>query len=120
MEKISHEKVAEVLNDAATALRAVTAERDGLQLKLASIERHQEAEKLAHEMTAKGLGNNEPFEQLVTNLEKMAESGKLGELKRAVGLVGPDMGRKLASLTNDDQAHVGGTDLVAYITSSIG
>ena len=114
MEKISYDKVAEVLNDAATALRAVTAERDELKAKVASFERHQEAEKLAHEMEIKGLAN-EPHDQLVANLEKMAETGKLGEIKNAVGLVGPDMGRKLASLTNDAQTHVGGSDLESYI-----
>jgi len=115
MEKISHDKVAEVLNDAATALRSVTAERDELRTKVAQYERRAEAEKVAHEMQSKGI-SNEPFEQLVTNLEKMAESGKLGEIKNAVNLVGPDMGRKLASLTNDNQSHVGGSDLESFLT----
>lgn len=116
MEKISNEKVAEVLNDAAQALRAVTAERDTLKAKVASYERRQDAEKVAHEMELKGLAN-EPHDQLVANLEKMAENGKLGEIKNAVGLVGPDMGRKLASLTNDAQSHVGGSDLESFIAS---
>lgn len=116
MEKISHEKVAELLADAASALRAVTAQRDELQQKLAMIERRQEAEKVAHEMQDKGL-SNEPFHKLVDDLEKMAETGKLHDVKNAVALVGPDMGAKLASINNDIPRHGGGSELESFILS---
>lgn len=118
MEKISHEKVAALLTEASAALRAVTAERDTLATKLAQIERRSEAEKVAHAMQDKGL-SSEPFDALVETLEKKAERGELGEIKTAVSMVGPDMGRKLASLTNDDKAYGAGSDLESYIAGSI-
>ena|ERR1019366_3673238 len=115
MEKISHEKISEVLAASAAALRSITAERDAYAVKIAAYERHQEAEKVATEMHAKGI-SNEPIEQLIVNLEKMAEEGKLGSLRDAVNLVGPDMGQKFAQLTSDDKTYGGTNELERYLT----
>jgi hypothetical protein len=115
MEKISHQKISEVLTASAAALRSITSERDALAVKCASYERRQEAEKIAHDMRAKGI-SDEPVETLIANLEKMAEDGKLGSFKEAVELVGPNMGQKFASLTTDDKTYGGTNELERYLT----
>ena len=50
MDKESAAQYAQVISDMATALRAVTSERDDYQQKVASLERRQTAEKIAHSM----------------------------------------------------------------------
>lgn len=115
LEKVGQDKVAEVLNEAATVIRTVTGERDAALLKLAQIETRSRCEKLASSMQTKGL-NSEPYDHLVGNLEKMAAQGKLEQLESAVNLVGPDMGSKLASLNHDDRQVQGGTSpLESYL-----
>lgn len=116
MKKLSHDKIAEVIADAAAALRKITAERDEALAKLAGIERRQEAEKVARAMQEKGL-NNGPIDQLISDLEKMAETGKLQDVKNAVELVGPDMAAKLATINNDIPRNGGVSELETFILS---
>jgi len=116
MEKIAQEHFSQLLKDAATALRTVAAERDEALNKVAAMELHQDAAKLAHTMQSKGLTGDLSIDQITANLEKMAAEGKLDTVKAAVELVGPDMGDKLASLQSsdltDDRPSASGTSLL--------
>lgn len=119
MEKISHQKIAEVLADAAATIRQVTQERDAAVEKLAALELRQDVEKLASAMLEKGI-SDAPKEVLIEQLEKAASEGRLDRLRDAVNLVGPDMWSKLASPT-DDRRHPGGvSDLESYLANALG
>ena len=96
------EKVATVLRDAARALRQVTRERDVLAEKMAHVERRQEAIKVAEAMQAKGVNADRAHDDLVAELEKAAQEGRLGTIREAIELVGPDMTR---SVSLDDRDH---------------
>jgi hypothetical protein len=102
MEKLSNAQAAEVLADAATTLRSQAATIHDLQEKLASREQRDRVEKLAGMMHSKGLELDIPVEALAERLEKAAAAGKLETIEHAVDFVGPDMGTKLAQLTNDE------------------
>lgn len=102
MNKISNAQVAEVLADAATTLRQQQSYISELESKIASAEQRDRVEKLASEMHRKGFELDVSVTDLADRLEKAAEANKLDVLEAAVDLAGPDMGSKLASLTNDD------------------
>jgi hypothetical protein len=116
LEKVGQDKVAEALKEAAQVLRTVVEERDTALSKLAQIELRGRCEKLASNMQSKGV-SSEPFDYVVSNLEKMAAQGKLDEMERAVNLVGPDMGQKLghAAHLNSDQAQGGSSLLETFL-----
>ncbi len=122
MNKISNAQIAEVLTDASATLRAQQATINDLQDKLASRERRDRVEKLASEMHRKGLELDTTVDALADRLEKAAEAGKLDAVEHAVDLVGPDMGTKLAQLTNDnpEMGSGGSTDLERYIVGGVG
>ena len=117
MNKISNAKVAEVLSDAATTLRAQQAYIGELETKLAAKEQRERVEKLASQMHQKGFDLDVSVSDLADRLEKAAEQKKLDVIEAAVDLAGPDMGSKLASLTNDDGpgASSAASDLERYI-----
>jgi hypothetical protein len=123
MDKISHAQIAEVLTDASAALRAQGAYIGELEEKLASKDRRDRVEKLASEMHRKGLELDTSVDDLATRLEKAAEAGKLDAVEQAVDLVGPDMGQKLASLTNDAESGSSpatSSDLERFIVGGVG
>lgn len=105
--KLSSADLAQVINDGAIALRKVAAERDHLREKVAQMERHQMAEKLAKAMHSKGIELEQDVNSLTAHLEKQAELGLLPEIQRAVEMIAPNMSIKLAELTSDEN-HVGG------------
>jgi len=97
---IEQKKIAQVLQDSATALVKVASERDALvaedadlKVKLAAYRNRMEAEKVAMDMREKGLNADIPLDDLVTALEKKAHEDPehFRILKEAVGLTGPDM-----------------------------
>jgi type II secretory pathway component PulF len=102
MDKLSNAQAAEVLADAASTLRAQSAHINSLEEKLASRDRRDRVEKLAGMMHSKGLELDTSVDALADRLEKAAAAGKLEAVEHAVDLVGPDMGTKLAQLTNDE------------------
>ena len=120
--KLSHAQVAEVMRDAASTLRTQQAYIGELETKLAERNQRDRVEKLAGEMHRKGLELDVPVNALADRLEKAAEAGKLEVAELAVDLVGPDMGQKLASLTNDDGpgASSAASDLERFIVGSAG
>ena len=118
MDKLSSKKVAQVLLDASTALRSVTSERDALAIKVAAMERREEARKLAFVMHDKGVRADTPFDELVQDLEKEAESGRFPVIQEAVELVGPNMG--LAQTLSDDVAGGGQSAFESYILGEVG
>lgn len=119
MEKLSSEKVAKVLRDAQTALLTVTEERDKLAAENAAMKQRAECEKLAADMHAKGLESDKSIDELAESLSKEAEAGNLGEIQRAVEMIGPNM--SFASKTANHDAPGGGNDVFTnFILGSIG
>lgn len=121
MNKLSNQQRAEVLTDAAAALRSQHAEIQDLRMKLAASEQRDRVEKLAEKMHSKGLELDTPVEVLVDRLEKAASDNKLDTIEQAVEMVGPDMGTKIAQLTNEEnRVSLGGSDLERYLTGAVG
>jgi hypothetical protein len=83
--------------------------------------RRDEAEKVAHAMQEKGISTDVPYEALVDQLEKAASTGQLEKIAEAVDLVGPNMGQKIASLSNDEgRAQGGPTDFERFLLGGVG
>jgi two-component sensor histidine kinase len=102
MDKISNAQAAEVLMDAATALREQASTINDLEQKLASRDQRDRVMKLAHVMHDKGINADVDVNALADRLEKDAAAGKLDTIEAAVDFVGPDMGTKLASINHDE------------------
>jgi hypothetical protein len=118
MQKLSSDKIAQVLKDASVALKSVTDERDTLAVKCASMERREEARKLASVMHGKGIRLDTDFDSLVSDLEKDAESGRFSVIQEAVDLVGPNMG--MSQTLSDDVSGGGSNAFEAYILGNVG
>lgn len=119
MDKISNQKIAQVLADAQTALIKIAEERDSLRSELSSITRRREAEKLASVMHGKGINLDQDHTTLSDELEKSAAAGELPIIQRAVDMMAPNMGLKTASLTSDE-GHQGHNDLERYLFGDVG
>ncbi len=102
MNKLSNAQAAEVMADAASMLRAQASTINDLNEKLASRDQRDRVVKLAGAMHSKGLELDTTVDTLADRLEKAAAAGKLDAVEHAVDMVGPDMGMKLAQLTNDE------------------
>ncbi len=122
MLKVSNAQVAEVLHDAADKLRKQASRINELETELASRDLRGRVEKLAGEMHRKGIDLDTSATDLADRLEKAAAAGKLEAIEVGVDLVGPDMGSKLASLTNDDGPGTtsGASDLERFIVGTAG
>ena len=120
MNKISNAQVVELLSDAASTMRAQQAHIQELETKVANSELRDRAEKIAHQMHAKGLETDTSVDALATRLEKAAASD-LTAIERAVEIVGPDMGQKIAQLAQDESVPIPGTsDLERFIVGHAG
>jgi predicted nuclease with TOPRIM domain len=120
-------KIAQVMADGSQALRTVTSERDTLaeengqlQEKLAAVQTRLECEKTAAEMHEKGLNMDTEFADLVDNLEKDAQEGRLPVIQEAVKMAAPNMGSRIAHINNDETSMSGDHDLVKYLVGSVG
>jgi hypothetical protein len=120
VEKLSSEEIQGVFGEVPGVIRSLVEENEALQAKVASYERRDAAEKVAHQMIEKGLNNDKPFSVLVDELSKEAEAGRLPEIERAVDMVGPDMGQKIARVSGDDRTSTGSTAFERYIVGDIG
>ncbi len=118
MQKLSSQKIAQVLEDTRTVLLSVTDERDKLAARCAAMETRFEAEKLAFTMHDKGLELDTPIEDLVASLEKRAADGSLDTIKEAVDMVAPNMG--LTSSVTDEPRGGGGSALENYVLGGVG
>lgn len=119
MNKEAADKMAQVLRDAQGALVTMARERDKLASKCAAFERREEAIKVAAAMHEKGIRADEEFADLVEDLEKQASEGRLGEIARAVDMVGPDM--SFGRTTNHDEvAGVGASAFEGFLMGSVG
>jgi uncharacterized protein related to proFAR isomerase len=120
-EKLSSQKVAEVLVDAAQALRKTAKERDEYKKLAEGLQRRDQAEKLAAQMHEKGLETDTDVADLADRLEKAAQAGKIDTIAAAVDLVGPDMGEKIAKLTTDEtRVSAGSSNLERFIFGDVG
>lgn len=121
MNKLSDAQRAEVLHDAAATLRSQQAYISELESKLAAVQTRDRVEKLAEQMHSKGLDLDTPVEVLADRLEKAASDNKLEAIEQAVEMIGPDMGTKIAQLTNEEQrVSIGSSDLERYLTGAVG
>jgi hypothetical protein len=120
MDKISYSKIAQVLEDTRTALLSVTSERDKLAGECTALKRHFEAEKLASEMHTKGLRLGDSHEELVADLEKAAEEGRLPVIQEAVNMAAPNMGLSSIHMTDDVAPGAGSNHFENFILGSVG
>lgn len=122
MQKISSQQIQEVLSAVPGALRKMAAERDYWKKEAESRMRRDDAEKVARAMHDKGINGDTEFEELVSQLEKAAEQGKLDNIAQAVEMVGPNMGQKIASLTGEEHSAGSqpGSDLVRFLVGGVG
>jgi len=121
MKKISSEQISQVLSEAPGVIRALVSENETLRAKVAHMERRDQAEKLAEAMHTKGLELDVTHEDLVDRLEKAAEQGKIETIREAVDMIGPDMGAKMAQLSNNDGQHAAvGTDFERFLVGGVG
>lgn len=121
MEKLSTQEIKELLAEAPTVIRKLASERDSYKERYEALVRREEAEKVASAMHQKGINTDRDLEVLTADLEKMAEQGKLEQIRAAVDMVGPDMGTKLARLAGDEQRiSAGSSDLERFLASDIG
>ena len=122
IERVKQAQMARVvLADVPGTLRKVASERDYWRKEALSYRRKDEAEKVARAMHDKGLEQQVPFDVLVERMEKAAERGELRNIERAVDMIGPDMGSKIAQLANKDRYSESGTDaLTNYLLGGIG
>lgn len=127
-EKISAAQAAQVYAEVPGVLRALSAERDDLQTKLAAAERQisefktrDRIEKIAHKMEEKHLDVGNDFEDRVARIKEATAKGRsLDVIEEAVDMTAPQGGLgKLGSATepgNGDSA----TELVAFILGDLG
>jgi ATPase subunit of ABC transporter with duplicated ATPase domains len=121
VDKLSNEQISEVLADAAGTLRAQQTKIAALEAELATRNTHDASLKLAQKMHGKGLDVDTPVEALCARLEKAAADGKFEAIAQAVELVGPDMGTKIAHLSDGEQRiALGGSDLERFIVGAAG
>ena len=121
MDKLSAAELHELFSEAPGMIRKLASERDFYKDKYEATLRREEAEKVASTMHSKGINMDTPMETLVANLEKSAAEGKLERIREAVDMVGPDMGAKLAQLTNDGQRNsAGASDFERFIVGDVG
>jgi hypothetical protein len=118
MDKQSSIKMAQVLRDAQVALTSVTTERDKLAAENAAFKRREEATKVASVLHDKGIHRDIEFSDLVQNLEKEAEAGRLGEISRAADMIGPNM--IFGSTHNDAVAEGGSHAFTDFLVGSVG
>lgn len=98
MKKVSSEQVQQVVAAAVNMIPKLAAERDHWKELATQYMRRDEIQKVAQSMHEKGLVADGQYEDILEALEKKASEGTLQEFSRAVDLVAPDMGAKLASL----------------------
>ncbi len=120
--KLSSAQLVEILGDTSNTLRAVTAERDHFKKMAESYELKQKVEKLAAAMHEKGLDDGVSTDELAARLEKAAEQGKLATIEAAVDMVAPDMGTKIAQLTDVGRHNAGpnSTQLEQFLLGDVG
>lgn len=120
MDKQSSIKMAQVLRDTRVALESLTAERDKLAAENSAYKRREEATKVASVMHDKGINLDMEFPELVEHLEKEAAAGRLGEVARAVDMVGPQMSFGSAQTNHDGEAIQSSHALENYLMGSVG
>lgn len=119
MNKIA--QYAEVLADVPETLRELAAENRELSEKIAQYELRSRVEKIASEMHRKNLNTDVSAADLADSLVKSASEGKLDSIEAAVDMVGPDMGQKLAQLSNDERgSSASSSDLERFIVGGVG
>lgn len=120
MDKKSAADFSQVISDTAAALRSVTGERDHYMRKCAALERRNAAEKLAAAAHEKGVYLEYEPGELADHFEKEAAAGNLPEIRRALDMVAPNMGIKLASVSDESSVGGGASDFERYIHGEIG
>lgn len=120
------EKRAQVLADASHAFRKVASERDFYIQKCAeltslneSVRMRLEAEKTAAEMHEMGQNLDKSFPDLVDDLEKAAQEGRLPVIQEAMKLASPTSGAQFA-ISNDESRAGGSSELERFLVGNVG
>ncbi len=96
MNKLSSEKVADVLSQVGPALRALSSENQSLKEKVAFYERRERATKIASEMEAKNLDPDSSHDE---KIQRLMENEDLDVVEKAIDMSAPQI--KLAALSDD-------------------
>lgn len=115
MEKVSYQKIHQVLTTVPETLRKLAAERDYWKKEATERMTHDEVIKVAQAMEEKGCVGNVSRDQLIADLEKAASEGRLDNIRAAVDMMAPDMGEKLATLSNNDVHAQGHTAFESFL-----
>lgn len=118
MDKESSLKMAQVVHDTRQALVKVAAERDELKVKVARFERRQAATKVASAMQDKGINLDVEFPELVMQLEKEAEAGRLETIAQATEMIGPQM--SFGSANHDSAVGRGSDAFTSFLVGDVG
>jgi uncharacterized protein (DUF2267 family) len=121
MDKLSSEQAQAILGQIPGVIRGLVAERDFWQKEAQARMQRDDVEKVASAMHAKGISQDVSYSDLVEQLEKSAAAGELDTVRRAVDLVGPNMGEKIASLSSDDGgSQSGASSFEQFIMGGVG
>ncbi len=121
--KLSSEQLQHVLEVVPGTLRSLASERDYWRKEAQARMQRDEATKVAQAMHEKGINSDTPIADLVGQLEKAAEAGKLEMIAASVEMAGPDMGSKIASLTGDGSTRASdgsGNEFERFILGGVG
>ncbi len=99
MNKVSHEQMQQIFAEVPNVIRKLAAQRDHYKELAESYEQREEIAKIAHIMHEKGINPEMTDGEIFDMLEKAASQNQLADIARAVDLVVPDMGQKLAQLS---------------------
>lgn len=105
MIKVSAMEAGQMMKLAASSLRTLSEENQGLKTKVASYEKKERAERIASKMEEKGLEPELDHDEKVAGLLQRSD---LNVVEEAVGLSAPQM--KLASVHEDRRVDVEGGD----------
>ncbi|MDD1711148.1 MAG: hypothetical protein LUQ37_09605 [Methanoregulaceae archaeon] len=95
MNKMSSEKVAQILGQVGPTLRALAEENTSLKEKVAFYEKRERVEKIASDMETKNLDPETGYDQKV---EQLMNSDELDVVEKAISMSAPQI--KLAALSD--------------------
>ena len=124
MSELTLEKVAQVFNEVPRVLRSLSAERDGLLEKNASLrselqeyKRRDRIEKIAHEMEEKGV-DARSHQERVELIKESADAGRsLDVIEEAVKMAAGN--GSLGDLGNPDEAGNGSSQLESFLLGGL-
>jgi len=116
MQKISSQKIAQVVKSAKEAIVSLAAERNKLASEVAELRRLRDVEKLASDMHERGARMDVTHPELVDELLKAANDGRLDVIKEALDLY-PTLG--YTDRISDSNSNTG-DNFTNYLLGNVG